>query len=957
MDYDETKLVSVTATYLSGGDNWLHWKPSAFPVDLKPGDDKLEVSADENTLSQSRVAILAMEFERNNEKQLIIVTITQLGKGSPVLAAPSVYYFENEAADDEKLPVYVGSGSEIIAVDITDCSFLSGLNFTTTEITVDVARNTTDEERSGVVYVTGKKGDETVTYPILVIQRATESIIPELVSEEYVVSVAAQTVTVPVQIKGDITYSAVDSEITYLNPGVTGWLSVDYSTYPNITFTTTENEAAADREAVVAVTVQNEVEDQFVLVFKVTQAGVGSPQLIAPSTIYVDSKEHEVSIPLYYGEGTKYVSTDLGHISFVKYQIIDAGTGAYALGIERNDTDEDRFGVIFITVEKGGEKAVYPISIIQKANESVIPELKSNEYVIAAANGSSAVILIDLKDDNNTTLVGSQITYLNPGITDWLTIEGTYPNLSVKASSKNGASASRQAVVSLTIKNEVGDQFVLLSKVTQLGQGSPVAAVSPIYYVDSEAQSDVKLPLRVANDVSLGEIQIGDAPFLTSPTIVDYGTKHYKVNVLENTTGKERSGVVYVTARKGDETITYAILVIQRAAKSVLPELYSEDYTIAATGGDLSVPIAKVTSAMSLKDAKITLLSGPDGWLTLKTPTIPATLVSSVVFTATENTNIAERQAVVALEVDNGIDRTVLVFNVTQLGINAPVIAVPSTHVIAADATSSTLPVYSGVTLSPVVVKNLPTWITAATYSSGVITFTTTANTDTERRIATVFVEATYAGETYAYPVTVIQQGDDPVAPKPAALYSDKYTINQAGGTIDITISNPSSLTIGTPVVTVLEGASNWLTATATTTVVTLTASANTTTKTNRAVVALPVGEQILMFEVTQAPSSVTIPTLNSYKYSIGREANETVDILINNGAGMSLQTPIITYLRGADWLEMTTTGSSVPADGKVQFRTKTANPSVLGIGQTRTAVVSLTVGGYNFIFEITQQF
>ena len=156
---------------------------------------------------------------------------------------------------------------------------------------------------------------------------------------------------------------------------------------------------------------------------------------------------------------------------------------------------------------------------------------------------------------------------------------------------------------------------------------------------------------------------------------------------------------------------------------------------------------------------------------------------------------------------------------------------------------------------------------------------------------------------------------------------------------------------------TVLEGASDWLTATATTTVVTLTASANTTTKTNRAVVALPVGEQILMFEVTQAPSSVTIPTLNSYKYSIGRNAGETLEILINNGAGMSLQTPIITYLRGADWLEMTTTGSSVPADGKVQFRTKTANPSVLGIGQTRTAVVSLTVGDYNFIFEITQQF
>ena len=1128
MDYDETKLVSVTATYLSGGDNWLHWNPSTLPVDLEPdpGVNKLEVSADENTLSQSRVAILAMEFERNNEKQLIIVTITQLGKGSPVLAAPSVYYFENEEANDDKLPVYVGGGSEIIAVDITDCSFLSDLKFTATEITVDVARNTTDEERSGVVYVTGKKGDETVTYPILVIQRATESIIPELVSDEYVVSVAAQTVTVPVQIKGDITYSAVDSEITYLNPGVTGWLSVDYSAYPNVTFTTTENKAAADREAVVAVTVQNEVEDQFVLVFKVTQAGVGSPQLIAPSTIYVDSKEHEVSIPLYYGEGTQFVSADLGHISFVQYQIIDAGTGAYALGIKRNDTDEDRFGVIFITVEKGGEKAVYPISIIQKANESVIPELKSNEYVIAAANGSSADILIDLKDDNNTTLVGSQITYLNPGITDWLTIEGTYPNLSVKASSKNNASASRQAVVSLTIKNEVGDQFVLLSKVTQLGQGSPVAAVSPIYYVDSEAQSDVKLPLRVANDVSLGEIDITDAPFLTSPTIVDYGTKYYKVNVLENTTGKERSGVVYLTATKGDETITYAILVIQRAAKSVLPELYSEDYTIAATGGDLSVPIAKVTSAMSLEDAKITLLSGPADWLTLKTPaSTPATLVSSVVFTATENKNIAERQAVVALEVDNGIDRTVLMFNVTQLGINAPVIAVPtikvygseentsakvpffsnvtlnvadvvvtsdagwitdaayngsdaiqmkiaanpntdartatlivkvayggetyvypvavvqngadepapaalysdkytinqagdainvtisnpsslaigtpvvtvlegpsawltatataagvnltasantttktnravvalpvgeqilmfevvqygvdapvvavpSTHVIAADATSSTLPVYSDVTLATVDVKNLPTWITATTYSSGVITFTTTANTDTERRIATVFVEATYAGETYAYPVTVIQQGDDPVVPKPAALYSDKYVI---GTTLDVTISNPSSLAIGTPVVTVLEGPSAWLTATATAAGVNLTASANTTTKTNRAVVALPVGEQILMFEVVQYGVDAPVVAVPSTHVIAADATSSTLPVY----SDVTLATVDVKNL--PTWITATTYSSGV-----ITFTT-TANTDTER--RIATVFVEATYAGETYAYPVT---
>ena len=272
--------------------------------------------------------------------------------------------------------------------------------------------------------------------------------------------------------------------------------------------------------------------------------------------------------------------------------------------------------------------------------------------------------------------------------------------------------------------------------------------------------------------------------------------------------------------------------------------MYSDKYVIGTT---LDVTISN-PSSLAIGTPVVTVLEGPSAWLTA------TATAAGVNLTASANTTTKTNRAVVALPVGEQI----LMFEVVQYGVDAPVVAVPSTHVIAADATSSTLPVYSDVTLATVDVKNLPTWITATTYSSGVITFTTDANTDTERRIATVFVEATYAGETYAYPVTVIQQGDDPAAPALAELYSYKYT---AGGNDDfylfIDLKNGAGKTISTPVLTYLQG-NDWIELiTSTGTLATdeiqfRTKLSNSTTEPRTVVVALPIDDQILMFEITQ---------------------------------------------------------------------------------------------------------
>ncbi|GHV00903.1 hypothetical protein FACS1894159_07730 [Bacteroidia bacterium] len=623
---------------------------------------------------------ITMVASQGGATQAFVLTITQPGLGSPKLTIPTTSFTYPAAGLTTTDIVVIPDGATAYSV-VAKPAWISAAIVNPNTLTITVDPNTTSSTLYGTITLLADNGSGApVVYTIGVTQEGVAG--PNLSLAATDIYVTANQTSVSIPIIGDL---AGVTSTTYVP---NGWITSAVETSGSLDITLQANLVSDTRSQEVSLIATRAGQSQTLKV-KITQAGVGTPNVVPGATALQFGPVGETGINVYLmNEGATAADhaavTIKSKPSWVSNESISADNDLLTFDVANNNTTQTRSGVIVLEATKGGKKAMISITVTQAALAPLNASLSTYSITVGAAATTGL-------DQTNVLIMNLGTGVVTPTIHSsnaWLSGAVSGNELSVTVTSNNYG-ISRTGVLTLEIIDSVTSEVQYLTLVVnQADQNTIVigdlllSTAGVTIPIAGTAQSVGLLNYVAADYLSINASTSASWITVTPQTGI---TAPFDISATANT-GIERTGTVSVLVTKSNgqqQTITVGV-----TQEGVAPVA---DLVPAALGVNFvatsASPISVALNTYNPADYPSILTSISAGWITANFNN------GAIEISATDNTAPASRSGSVTVTVSKGDGTTqTITISVTQVGV-APIpdIVPQSTSVnLVAEAGSAT---------------------------------------------------------------------------------------------------------------------------------------------------------------------------------------------------------------------------------------------------------------------------
>lgn len=695
--------------------------------------------------------------------------------------------------------------------------------------------------------------------------------------------------------------------------GGTGWLGYTQSTSSGVrtyTFTATANNTTSLRNAVITLTDNNNT-----VTVGVTQAGATSYVNVNPNYLVFNSRGETKTTTVTWSGGSTPTWSNAPEWASITSSV-SGGTMTLTINVGVNTTQYQRTGTVYVS--NGISRA--DLALEQSATHTV--SVSPSSFTFTAAGGTQELTITNIEGSFSMNYQG-----------DFLTLEPTYTSSTIRKynviCSANPVRAQRTGVIN--VKDTAGDWVAV--PVTQAASTESFA-VSPTSFEYAGSGSTNTFTFTGSPSVISYNIPEG----VDWVTVSNLSTSSVDITTSANQTPNSRTTTVMFY---NDFDMSERVFVtVNQAAGAESLSVTPSSITYLPAGGTYG--ITATWTAGNEPTATITYVQGEGGWMT---PTGSGTVTGNTkewAWTASSNYDSSSRTALIT--VTNGLQTEQV--TVSQSSAPSPVAwaVVPSviSNGLAAGNTYSVsiAGAPSGGMSYDIDYESGNNWITITNFTSTGCSLTTSANSSTSARNATVkYIDQDDVSNYIT--TTVHQYGQET---DPLYVYDSSMSFAAAGGRGNTIVENiVGTLTTTQPSWITLamsgEGGSRAVSVTA--------ASNSLSTSRSGSVVFDDDRQSPVLMAVEQAGAT---PTLSVSPMSITYlPAGGTYGIT----ATWTIVEPTatITYVDGASgWLTPTGSGT-VSGNTKEWAWTASANNT----GSSRTARVDVTNGTDSYSVAISQ--
>ena len=695
--------------------------------------------------------------------------------------------------------------------------------------------------------------------------------------------------------------------------GGTGWLGYTQSTSSGVrtyTFTATANNTTSLRNAVITLTDNNNT-----VTVGVTQAGATSFVEVNPNYLVFNSRGETKTTTVTWAGGSTPTWSNAPEWASITSSV-SGGTMTLTINVGVNTTQYQRTGTVYVS--NGISRA--DLALEQSATHTV--SVSPSSFTFTAAGGTQELTITNIEGSFSMNYQG-----------DFLTLEPTYTSSTIRkynvVCSANPVRAQRTGVIN--VKDTAGDWVAV--PVTQAAN-SDTFAVSPTSFEYAGTGSTNTFTFTGSPSVISYNIPEG----VDWVTVSNLSTSSVDITTSANQTPNSRTTTVMFY---NDFDMSERVFVtVNQAAGAESLSVTPSSITYLPAGGTYG--ITATWTAGTEPTATITYVQGEGGWMT---PTGSGTVTGNTkewAWTASANYTGSSRTALIT--VTNGLQTEQV--TVSQSSTTPPVAwAVVPSNIPNGLAVGNTYSVSiagapSGGMSYDVDYDSGNNWITITNFTSTGCSLTTSANSSTSARDATVkYIDQDDV--THYITTTVHQYGQEA---DPLYVYDSSMSFAAAGGRGNTIVENiVGTLTTTQPSWITLamsgEGASRAVSVTA--------ASNSLSTSRSGSVVFDDDRQSPVSMEVEQAGATPTLsvsPMSITYTPAGGTNGITATWTVVE-------PTATLTYVDGASgWLTQVGNGT-VNGNTKEWAWTASANNT----GSSRTARVDVTNGTDSYAVAISQ--
>ncbi|MCL2561713.1 MAG: BACON domain-containing protein [Rikenellaceae bacterium] len=725
------------------------------------------VSVSQNTDNTGRDAIVTVIGNVDGVAVTQQIRVSQAGVGSPIITLLNNNVTVSNHAQTNVIVGYIKANPGInVSLGAGFPSWIttsqgniteSGLNG---QISFDVADNPGQAMRQGVINLVATTGNESLIYPINVIQSGVGvmdmMLLPAFVNvtsgAQPAVSVngfiSEPTATITATVTDGTNIITLDA--TPITMGANGAFTVNFSV--------SQNDGASTRTGTILITARKGTQT-VVGTISVVQAGIGSPNVVVVSNTITIPQTGAVLGDLL---GTQLVNAENAQIKAVTVGVFTAtptptenGPDFIEITAPANPAASSRTQTINLVATQGGQSQVIVLTVIQPGTGDPALNIPETNFTLPAAGVTDKEIAV-IPVGATTYSVVSQPTWLD------VTVPATMgdPMLITAAANNTPETLTGTIVLMAQIAPNTDDVVFYTIGVTQLGITAPqLTVVAANVYAASGATDATNPVVGDITGVMLQSYYPTNLDWLTD-VVFNSATSQLELTLTANTAAAARSTEVSVVfSRNGlQQVVKFNLTQGGVGAPNVIAGATSLHFGPAATTTDVAVYL------LNNGDATVTVVSAP-AWIL--TPTISATN-DELSFGVAENDTQFARTGTILLEAEKGGQKVLVSIAVSQSAY-APLAAslsMASVNVAAAANTDAVdvliidLPT-TGVTIASPVFSSNSDWLTG-TVSGNQLTVSVTENSLNDPRTGTLTLtisDNVVAGQVQYLTLVVNQAG------------------------------------------------------------------------------------------------------------------------------------------------------------------------------------------------------